>query len=140
MRSRSDRGDQTGGVEWLRVVPLLAAAVKSPELGRVCAMTVSGLPELVREGEDDSTNSMARLWPRDRGQRGGTVEEKLRADRGNSSEEFWRQERQSTVIGLGLVRVEVGKHFGPKPEHWTGSGWPDTVRARRASATARRRG
>jgi hypothetical protein len=51
-----------------------------------------------------------------------------------------RQERQSTVIGLGLVPVEVGKRFGPKPGHRTGSGWPDTVWARRASAAARRRG
>jgi hypothetical protein len=51
-----------------------------------------------------------------------------------------RQERQSSVTGLGLVQVEVGEHFGPKPVHWTGSGWPDTVRARRARATARRRG
>jgi hypothetical protein len=31
----------------------------------------SGSPELVREGEDDSVNSMVGLWPRDRGQRGG---------------------------------------------------------------------
>jgi hypothetical protein len=49
-----------------------------------------------------------------------------------------RQERQLAVIGLGLVPVEVGEKFGPKPGHWTGSGWPDTVRARRASAAARR--
>jgi hypothetical protein len=27
------------------------------------------------------------------------------------------QERQSAVIGLGLVPVEVGEHFGPKPGH-----------------------
>jgi hypothetical protein len=49
-----------------------------------------------------------------------------------------RQERQSVVIGLGLVPVEVGEHFRPKLGHWTGSGWPDTVRARRARAAARR--
>jgi hypothetical protein len=48
-----------------------------------------------------------------------------------------RQERQSAMIGLGLVPVDVGEHSGPKPGHWTGSGWPDTVRARRASAAAR---
>jgi hypothetical protein len=51
-----------------------------------------------------------------------------------------RQRGQSGVIGLGLVLLEVGEHPGPKPGHWTRSGWPDTVRARRAGAAARRRG
>jgi hypothetical protein len=51
----------------LRAVPLLPAAVKSPELGWVRAMVVPGSPELVREGEDNSANSMVELWPRDRG-------------------------------------------------------------------------
>jgi hypothetical protein len=37
----------------------------------VRATAVSGSPELVRDGEDDSANLMAGLWPRDRGQRGG---------------------------------------------------------------------
>jgi hypothetical protein len=36
--------------------------------------------------------------------------------------------------------VEVGKHYGPTSGHWTGLGWPDTVRARRAGAGAHRRG
>jgi hypothetical protein len=71
VQSRSDGGDQTGGGERLRAAPLLFAAVKSPELGRVRATTVLGSPELVKGGEDDSANSMAGLWPRDRGQRGG---------------------------------------------------------------------
>jgi hypothetical protein len=75
-RSRSDGGDQTGRGERLRAVPLLPEAVKSPELGRVRAMVVLGSPELVREGEDDLANSMAGLWPRDRGQRGGNGEGK----------------------------------------------------------------
>jgi hypothetical protein len=51
-----------------------------------------------------------------------------------------RQERQSVVIGLELVPIEVGEQSWPKSGHWTGSSWPDTVQARRASATARRRG
>jgi hypothetical protein len=38
---------------------------ESPELGWVHAMAVPGSPELVREEEDDSMNSMAGLWPRD---------------------------------------------------------------------------
>jgi hypothetical protein len=28
-----------------------------------------------------------------------------------------RQERQSAAIGLGLVPVEVGEHYGPLPGH-----------------------
>jgi hypothetical protein len=28
-----------------------------------------------------------------------------------------RQERQSAAIGLGLVPVEVGEHYGPIPGH-----------------------
>jgi hypothetical protein len=71
VRSRLDGGDQTGRGEWLRAAPLLPVVVKSPELGRVRAMAVPGSPELVREGEDDSANSMTGLWQRDRGQRGG---------------------------------------------------------------------
>jgi hypothetical protein len=68
VRSRSNGGDQTERGERLRVAPLLPAAVKSPELGRVHAPAVPGSPELVREGEDDSANLMARLWPGDQGQ------------------------------------------------------------------------
>jgi hypothetical protein len=67
MRSRSDGGDQTGRGERRRAAPLLHVAVKSPELGRVRATAVPESPELVKEGEDDSANSMAGLWPRDRG-------------------------------------------------------------------------
>jgi hypothetical protein len=71
MRSRLDGGDQNGRGERLRAALLLHAAVKSSELGRTRATAVPGSPELVRDGEDDSANSMAGLWPRDRGQRGG---------------------------------------------------------------------
>jgi hypothetical protein len=70
MRSRSDWRNQTGRGERLRAAPLLPVVVKSPDLGRVRAMVVLGSPELVKEGEGDSANSMAGLWPRDRGQRG----------------------------------------------------------------------
>jgi hypothetical protein len=73
MRSRSDGGDQTGRGERLRVAPLLPVAVKSPELGRVRAMAVLRSTKLVREGEDNSANSMAGVWPRDQGHRGGNV-------------------------------------------------------------------
>jgi hypothetical protein len=73
------RGRSGRGGERLRAAPLLPTAVKSPELGRVRATAVPGSPGLVREGEDDSANSMPGLWPRVRGQRGGNGEEKLHA-------------------------------------------------------------
>jgi hypothetical protein len=69
----SDRG---GGGERLQAALLLFAAVKSPELGQARARGVPGSLELVREGEDDSANLMAGLWPRDRGQRGENSGEK----------------------------------------------------------------
>jgi hypothetical protein len=78
MRSRSNGGDQTegGGGERLQAALLLFAAVKSPELGQARARGVPGSLEWVREGEDDSANLMAGLWPRDRGQRGENSGEK----------------------------------------------------------------
>jgi hypothetical protein len=48
---------------------------------------------------------------------GEIAEEKLWAGRGNSVRNSSRQERQSAMIGLGLVPVEVGEHFGPKLGH-----------------------
>jgi hypothetical protein len=65
-----------GGGERLWAAPLLFVTVKSPELGRARARVVPGSPEWVREGEDDSANSMAGLWPRVRGQRRRNVGEK----------------------------------------------------------------
>jgi hypothetical protein len=113
------RSNREGG-ERLRAAPLLFAAVKSPESGRVRATAVPGSPELVRDDEDDSTNSMAGLWPRDRGQRGGNGGGKNsgRAEV-TSVRNSGRQERQSVAIGLGVVPVEAGEHYGPIP----GTGW-----------------
>jgi hypothetical protein len=54
----------------LRAAPLLLAAVRSPELGRVCATVAPGSPGLARNEEEDSTNLLVGLWPRDPGQRG----------------------------------------------------------------------
>jgi hypothetical protein len=117
VRSRSDEGDQTGRGERLRAAPLLPAAVKSPELGRVRATAVPRSPELVREREYNSANSMAGFWPRDRGQRGGMAEEKLRAGRDNSGEEF---RPPGEAIGRDRARASSSRgreHFGPKPGH-----------------------
>jgi hypothetical protein len=50
--------------------PLLLAAVKSPELGRVRAMAAPGSSELAKNEGDGMTNSLVGLWQRDRGQRG----------------------------------------------------------------------
>jgi hypothetical protein len=63
--------------------------VKSPELGRVRATPVPGSPDLVREREDDSANSMAGLCHETGVREGEMAGEKLRAGRGNSGEEFW---------------------------------------------------
>jgi hypothetical protein len=51
-------GDQSRGADWLQVAPLLLAAVRSPELGRVRATTVLGSPGLVRNEEEDAANSL----------------------------------------------------------------------------------
>jgi hypothetical protein len=65
VRSRSDGGDQTGRGERLRAAPLLPAVVELPELG-ARARVVLGSLGLGREGENNSANSVAGLWPRDR--------------------------------------------------------------------------
>jgi hypothetical protein len=57
------QGRSDCGGERLLAAPLLSAAVKSPELGRVRARVVPGSPELGREGENDTANSVAGLWP-----------------------------------------------------------------------------
>jgi hypothetical protein len=115
--------------------------VKLPVLGRVRAMAVTGSPELVREREKTTQRTRWRCCGHKTGVReGGTAEEKLRAGWGNSGEE---SRPLGESIGRDRARASSsrgGEHFGPKPEHWTGSGWPDTVRARRASAAAHRRG
>jgi hypothetical protein len=63
MRSGSDGGDQTREDERLRAALLLSAAVRSPELRQARARGVPGSPELGREGENSTANSMARKRP-----------------------------------------------------------------------------
>jgi hypothetical protein len=70
------RSNHEGG-ERLRAAPLLLTMVKSLELGLARATVVPGSPELGREGENDSANSVAGLWPRVRGQRGEMAGEGL---------------------------------------------------------------
>jgi hypothetical protein len=57
-RGKSDRGNRR-----LRAAPLLSAAVRSPELTQVQARVAPGSPELGREGEGATTNSMAGKRP-----------------------------------------------------------------------------
>jgi hypothetical protein len=63
VRSKLDGGDQTRGNRWLRAVPLFSAAVRSPELRLARARVASGSPELGREGEGTTANSMAGKRP-----------------------------------------------------------------------------
>jgi hypothetical protein len=57
-----------------------------------------------------------------------TAEEKLRAGRANSGEEF---QPRGEVIDRDRARLEpaeVGEYYGPIPCHGMGLGWPDTAR------------
>jgi hypothetical protein len=63
MRSGSDGGDQTGEDEQVRAALFLSVAVRSPELRQARARGVLGSPELGREGEDATANSMAGKRP-----------------------------------------------------------------------------
>ena len=53
----------------MRAALLLSAAVRSPELGQARARVAPVSPELDREGENATANSMAGKRPRIRGQR-----------------------------------------------------------------------
>jgi hypothetical protein len=50
-------------VDWLRAAPLLSVAVKSPELRLAQARLAPGSPELGREEEGATMNSMAGKRP-----------------------------------------------------------------------------
>jgi hypothetical protein len=63
VRSRSDGGDQTEGVERLQAALFISAAVRSPELRQACARGVLGSPGLGREGEGATANSMVGKRP-----------------------------------------------------------------------------
>jgi hypothetical protein len=63
--------------ERLRAALLFSAAVRSPELRLARARVAPGSPELGREGENTTANSMAGKRPRIRGQRGENDREKV---------------------------------------------------------------
>jgi hypothetical protein len=63
VRSESDGGDQTREDGRLRVALFLSVAVGSPELRLARARVAPGSPELGREGENATTNSMAGKRP-----------------------------------------------------------------------------
>jgi hypothetical protein len=56
-------GTRPGENRWLQAAPLLSAAVRSPELRLARARVASGSPELGREGEGATANSMAGKRP-----------------------------------------------------------------------------
>jgi hypothetical protein len=108
-RSGSCDQDRTGEIrlgegEQLRAAPLLLATLKSPELGQARARVVPRSPGLGREGENDTTNSVAGKRPRIRGQRGGMAGKRPLADRRNSGEGFWPR-------GGGLRRAKAWDSF-----------------------------
>jgi electron transfer flavoprotein alpha/beta subunit len=57
------RGNQTGETDVREAAPLLSAAVRSPELRQARARVAPGSPELGREGEGTTVNSMAGKRP-----------------------------------------------------------------------------
>jgi hypothetical protein len=59
VRSRSDRGNQIGETDIREVVPLLSAAMRSPELRQAQARVAPRLPELGRGEEGATANSVA---------------------------------------------------------------------------------
>jgi hypothetical protein len=61
----------------LWAAPLLSAAVRSPALRQARARVAPGSPELGREEEDATANSMAGKRPRMHGQRGENDGEKV---------------------------------------------------------------
>ena len=63
VRSESDGDDQTRGDGQLRAALFLSATVRSPELRLARARVTLGSPELGREGENATTNSMAGKRP-----------------------------------------------------------------------------
>jgi hypothetical protein len=63
VRSESDGGDQTRGDGQLRAALFLSVAMGSTELRLARARVASGLPELGREGENATANSMAGKRP-----------------------------------------------------------------------------
>jgi hypothetical protein len=73
--------------DWLQAAPLLLAAVRPSELGRVHATAVPGSPGLARNEEEHSADSLVGLWPQDQVREGRTAEERLRAGQANSGEE-----------------------------------------------------
>jgi hypothetical protein len=86
MRSESNRGDQTRGDGWLWAALFLSTTVRSPELRLARARVALGSPELGREEEGATANSMAGKGPWIHEQRGENDGEKAS---GGSKELRW---------------------------------------------------
>jgi hypothetical protein len=81
-------GIRPGGNRRLRAVLLLSAAVRSLELRLARARVASGSPELGREGEGATANSMAGKSHESMGREGRTSVRRPQAGRNNSGEPF----------------------------------------------------
>jgi hypothetical protein len=86
VRSRSDGGNQTGETDVCGVAPLLSTVVRSLESGQARARVALWSPELGREGEGATVNSMAGKGHESTGREGRTAVRRLRAGRRNSGE------------------------------------------------------
>jgi hypothetical protein len=136
--------DRTGEIrpgegERLWAAPLLLGTVRAPELGQARARVGPGSPELGREGENDTVNSVAGKRPRIRGQRGGMAGKRPQAEQRNSGEGFRPQ-------GGGLRHAKAWDSLsrgrgtlGPTRGHMAGLIWPVTTWARRTATGKLRR-
>jgi hypothetical protein len=95
MKIRRKGSDRGGGDERLRATLFLSVVVGSLELRLAWARVAPGSPELGREGENATTNSMAGKRPWIHGQRGENSGEKV----SGGPEEL---RRGITVTGKGL--------------------------------------
>jgi hypothetical protein len=108
----TDRGD-----ERLRAALFLSAAVGSPELRLARARVALGSPELGREGENATANSMAGKRPRIHGQRGENGGEKVLGGPEELGEAFrsWGRGLRSTKAlsnfsrGRGTLGTNAGE-------------------------------
>jgi hypothetical protein len=89
----------------------------------------SEVPGVGQDQQGEPHEHTGGFWPRNRGQRwengGGRAPGGLGVTLARNP---GRRERQSSVIGLGLVPVGVGDCYGPTSGHGAGLSWPDTTR------------
>jgi hypothetical protein len=88
MRSRSNGGDQAGGSEQLRALPLLSATVRSPELRQACARVFRGRLDWAERERVLWRNQQRGKSHEFEGREGRMARRRPRADRRSSGEAF----------------------------------------------------